>query len=336
MVKFFGKAAISCAAVWLTFVPNCWAGASLSVSFSSLGFAQEQVPYQERTAQYLLQPEDLLRIQVYNQPQLQAEVPVGQDGYVTVPFLEPVLAEGRTIAEVILDLQQGYQKKVRLKEPLVSITILRYRELRATISGFVNRPGTFPVRRGDTILGLLSQGGGPVADRADLRRATLQRANTRELIPLDLYAMLYRNDTSQNFEVRDGDQLNVPEGQNLFVKVQGKVLQPGLFPYKEPMTLADALSQARGEVVGRSRLSKILIIPEKTGSPGQYLYIQADYVRFIRKGDVTQNVILQPGDLVWVPETNTPDFAYISALANVAFIVDRLGGGLFGVNIFGN
>jgi hypothetical protein len=42
-----------------------------------------------------------------------------------------------------------------------------------------------------------------------------------------------------------------------------------------------------------------------------------------------------PGDMVYVPETNTPDFNQISALANVAFVLDRFGSGLFGLRLFG-
>jgi protein involved in polysaccharide export with SLBB domain len=198
----------------------------------------------------------------------------------------------------------------------------------------VNRPGAYVIRRGDTILDLLNQGGGAVGDRADLRKATLQRRGSREIVPIDLFAMLNRNSTTQNYTIDDGDILNIPEGQNLTVKVQGKVQAPGLYPYKEPMYLADALALARGEVVGRSRLSRVLVIRQKQGQPGQFTYIQVDYVRFIRKSDSTQNILLQPGDLVWVPETNTPDFQQISALANVAFILDRVGSSLFGLQFF--
>jgi hypothetical protein len=100
------------------------------------------------------------------------------------------------------------------------------------------------------------------------------------------------------------------------------------------MLLSDALSLARGEVVGRSRLSKVLVIRQRIGQPGMYDRINVDYVRFIRAGDYTQNIALQPGDLIWVPETNTPDFNYINAIANFAFILDRIGGGLFGIPIF--
>lgn len=277
---------------------------------------------------YKLRSEDVLRIQVYLQPQLTGEFPVGQDGYLTVSFLDPIYVEGMTIPELIKQLETLYKTKIRLKSPLVSVSVAQYRALRATVGGAVYRAGAYPIRKGDTLRGLLNLGGGPLKDTADLRRATLQRAGTRELIPIDLYALLNFNDTSQNFEIQDGDELNIPEGKNLVIKVQGKVQSPALYPYREGMTISEALSLARGEVPGRSRLSKILVIRERPGLPGQFTYINVDYVRFIRQRDASQNLVLQPGDLVWVPETNTPDTNYISALANVYFILDRLGGGI--------
>jgi protein involved in polysaccharide export with SLBB domain len=283
---------------------------------------------------YRLRPEDLLRVQVYGKPELQTDAPIAVDGSFTAAFLDPIQAEGKTVKELIAELAKLYAEKVRLRDPLVSVVIVRFREMKATVGGFVQRPSTYVIRPGDTILSLLNQGGGAVPDRADLRKATLKRRGSRELIPVDLYSVLYRNDTSQAYEVFDGDELNIPEGQNLSIKVQGKVASPGVYPYREPMTLADAISTARGEVVGRSRLSQTLIIRERTGQPGQYTYIRANYVNYIRSGDVTQNIVLQAGDLVWVPETNTPDFQQINAIANVAFILDRFGGALFGINIF--
>ncbi|RYD84351.1 MAG: hypothetical protein EOP61_40250, partial [Sphingomonadales bacterium] len=198
----------------------------------------------------------------------------------------------------------------------------------------VGRPNSYIFRPGDTIMSLLNLGGGPVPDRADLRRAVLRRQNSSELIPIDLYAMLYRGDISQNYELRDGDTLNIPEANRLLVLVQGKIARPGVYPYKEPMTLADAISSAGGEFPGRSRLSRTLVIRERAGQPGQYQYIKADYVRFIRKGDQTQNILLQPGDLIFVPETNTPDVAQINGLVNTAFILNTFGSSLFGLNLF--
>jgi len=99
------------------------------------------------------------------------------------------------------------------------------------------------------------------------------------------------------------------------------------------MTLSDAIALARGEITTKTKFSETLIIREKVGEPGQYLRIRATTF-------VTFATAIRPergppaGDLIYFPETNTPDLNRISALANVAFIIDRFGGSLFGINIF--
>lgn len=279
---------------------------------------------------YRLQPEDILRIAVYNEQQVQAVVPIGKDGNISAPFLGIMRAAGKTTTELEADLAAEYVRKLRLRDPKVSVTIERYRIIRASVGGFVNRPGVYDVRPTDTILTLLNNGGGPVQDgRADLRRATLVRGGSREMIPIDLYAMLIKGDTSQNYILQDGDQLTVPEETKNRILVLGAVLQPGTYNYKEPMTVMDAISLARGEIRYRSKFSSITVIRERPGMPGNYLRIPVNLVAFITKGDAAQNISLEPGDVVFVPESRTPDTQQISAIsssiANSLFILDRFG-----------
>jgi len=302
----------------------------LALLFASASFAAAQ-----SRAEYRLRPEDLIRIQVYNEQQILADVPVGQDGYVSAPFVGSLLAKGKTIGELETILTDLYHEKLRLRAPIVSITILKYRVVTATVGGFVNKPGTYEVRPGDKLISLLNMGGGFVPDRSDLRRARLRKAGSQEVIPIDLYAMLILGDTSQNYEIQDGDELTVPEERRNRILVQGAIAQPGAFAYHEPMTLMDAISLAGGEIRYRSLLSKVLIIREQVGQPGQYTRILADYVRFVKKGDQTQNIALHPGDFIYVPETKTPDFNQISSLANVAFITQQFGNTFFGLRLFG-
>lgn len=284
---------------------------------------------------YRIQAEDVLRILVYNENQVNADIPVGKDGNISAPFVGMVHVGGKTTSQVETELADLYVKKLRIRDPRVSVTIVRYRVLRASVGGFVNRPGQYDIRTGDTLLTLLNLGGGPVPDRADLRRSTLRHADSKELIPIDLYSMLVQGDTSQNYLLQDGDELIVPEETLDRVLVQGAVLQPGVYPYKEPMTLADAISAAHGEVRLRSMLSKTLVIRRLKGQPGNFLRIQADFVRFIRKGDSTQNIVLQPGDLVFVPETNSPDVNQLTAvLQSVYFLNNFYFNGLFGFKLF--
>lgn len=285
---------------------------------------------------YRLMPEDIIRIQVYNETQINALLPIGKDGNVSAPFVGIIRAQGKTTSELEAELKQEYIKKLRLREPRVSVTIERFRPVRAAVGGFVSRPGIYEVRPGDTVFSLLTQGGGPVPDRADLKRATLRRANTRELIPIDLYAMFFRGDMSQNYEVQDGDELIVPEETNNRIIVMGSVVNPGPFAYREGYRLSDAIAMARGPVPIRAMMSKTVIVREMPGQPGRYIQIVADYVRFQKKGDSTQNIELQPGDLVYIPDTKTPDLRTIGDTLNAAFFIDRIArDGLFGFRLIG-
>lgn len=284
-----------------------------------------------------LRSQDVVRIQVFNQQQILADVPVDPSGNITAPFIGSIKAEGRTIDELIAELTRLYRQRLFLRDPIVSVTLIQLRPLRATVGGGgVARAGTYSIFPGDTVLNLLNQGGGAIRDVADLRRAYLRRSGTTEAVPVDLYALTVFGDVTQNYEVQDGDELIVPESRGNQISVAGAVQRPGLYPFREPTTAWDAISQAGGEIRFRSRFSRTVVLRQRQGLLGEYFRIPIDLVQFIRKGDATQNIQLQSGDVLFVPETNTPDFNQIGALANVAFIIDRIGGSFFGLNVFGN
>ena len=279
-----------------------------------------------------IKQQDVLRIQVFGQPQINGDTTVDSSGDINPPFLSTVRAEGRTVDDLIAELTRLYRQRLFLRDPIVSVTVVQLRPIRATVGGGgVFRPGTVPIFPGDTVLTLLNQGGGAIRDQADLRRAYLRHAGTSESIPIDLYALTVFGDTSQNYEVQDGDELIVPEARGNQILVLGAVQRPGLYPYREPTAAWDAIGLAGGEIRLRSRFSRTVVLRQRTGLQGEYVRIPVNLVRFIRKGDSSQNIQLQPGDVIFVPETNTPDFQQISYLANSFFVLQRVGN-VFGIN----
>ena len=42
-------------------------------------------------------------------------------------------------------------------------------------------------------------------------------------------------------------------------------------------------------------------------------------------GDYAQNILLQPGDLVWIPDSGNLNFSQVNSLANILFIFQRFG-----------
>lgn len=284
---------------------------------------------------YRLKPEDVVRIQVYNETTIVAVTPVDRSGNISAPYVGLLRAEGKTTSELETELAKLFEEKLRLRNPKVAVTIDRYRDVRASVVGMVSRPGVFPLRPGDTILSLLAQGGGPIVDRANLRRAIFRRSGTSEQIPIDLYAML-NGDTSQNYVVEDGDELAIPEDFRNQISVQGAVAAPNQYPYREGMTLSQAISFARGEIPSRSKMSEVYVIRERAGTPGAFYRIKCNYVNFIRKGDSSQNIALLPGDTIFVSYNRTPNFSEISSIINSAFFLERfLTDGFFGLRLLG-
>ena len=273
---------------------------------------------------YRLQAEDVVSIRVYGEQDMSVDAAINYDGTVGVPFLGFVKAAGKTTGELEQYIRNELVTRQYFKDPKVTVNVFKFRELRASVVGGANRPGEFQFKPGDRVLSLIAQAQGPLFNRTDLRRATLVRKGSMEQIPLDLYSMLVRGDLSQNYEVQDGDVINIPETRTNRVSVIGWVQRPSQFDWFEGMTLADAISQAGGEIPYRSRLSAIQIqrvMPER-----EYAYTRftVDFTKFTSNNDFSQNVALEPGDVVLVPPSKNPDWNQWAQIANVAFTVQSL------------
>lgn len=284
---------------------------------------------QAQNGTYRLKTEDVIRILVYNQTDISATLIIGPDGNISAPFLGTMRAEGKTATELANELAEAYKLKLGLRDPIVTVVVDRFREIRATVIGQVNTPGVFEMKPGDTILTLYTRGGGQMRDNStDMRRAKLRRKGSNELIPIDLYAMLVKGDMSQNYEVEDGDELILPEETMNRIIVMGRVQAPGPYGYREPMTLMDAIAMARGEIEFRSKLSTVKVIRRVPGKPSEFVQIEADLVQFLKNGDAAQNIALEPGDIVFVPDSGNINFNQINSIANILFILDRFGFGI--------
>jgi protein involved in polysaccharide export with SLBB domain len=148
--------------------------------------------------------------------------------------------------------------------------------------------------------------------------------------------MMYKGDLTQNYELEDGDTINLPEDTLNRISILGAVQQPGVYPYKEPMHLSDIVALSHGPIPQRSKFSEIMIIRRRPGFDDQLMRIKANYVAYNNKGDLSQNVKLQPGDMIFVPETKTPDYNQLGNIFNSLFVVDRLlTGGFLGFRLFG-
>ena len=200
---------------------------------------------------YRIGAQDVLNVTVFGEADLSGKYTVEQDGTFTFPLVGRVKAGGITLREfetvLKTQLADGF-----LKNPQVSIAIETYRSQRILVMGEVRSPGEYLLTSDMTLLAALARAGGtsPAASREAVivrsRRvptAASSEGAEAEVIHIDL-AELQAGNTALNITLQDGDTLNVPKAQSVFVT--GQVKAPGAYAVDTGTTVLQVLSLAGG------------------------------------------------------------------------------------------
>jgi polysaccharide export outer membrane protein len=201
---------------------------------------------------YILGPQDILRITVWNHPELTNPSGtanelsgriINADGTFFFPYVGNVPAAGRTVQDVRQSLERGLGNI--LKNPQIDVSVLQYRSQRVFVAGEVRNPGAVPITDVPiSIADAIAQTGG-LGPEADLSAVTVTRGNRTFVV--DLYGLYYDGEIGRNTRLQNGDILNVPERRYNKVFVMGELLRPGSLQMpRGRMSLAEAISDAGG------------------------------------------------------------------------------------------
>ncbi len=159
-----------------------------------------------------LQPNDMLQVSVYQQPDLTANVTVDDRGMVMLPLLGAVNLGGQTLEQATIQVQNLYDKDY-LVDPKVTIQVGQMAVLRFTILGQVQRPGSyeFPPNEKLNLMEGIAMGGG-FTRLAAPSKVTLQRNvnGVLKVYYLDADAMA-RDQQNNPFQLQPGDTITVGE-----------------------------------------------------------------------------------------------------------------------------
>jgi protein involved in polysaccharide export with SLBB domain len=98
--------------------------------------------------------------------------------------------------------------------------------------------------------------------------------------------------------------LTLREVRSRRIQVMGRVSVPGLYELTQPMTILEALSQARGPASSRvAGATEEMADLQHSFLLRQGRVIPIDFDKLIRQGDTSQNIYLQADDLVFMPST---------------------------------
>jgi polysaccharide export outer membrane protein len=263
--------------------------------------------------EYVIGPEDLLEIRVFEQPDLSGEVRVSLKGYIRLlPFPEPIKAAGYTehqLADIIRE-----KLTTLFKNPQVVVRVKESRSRFVAVIGAVRKPDRYEVVRGTRLLNLLAAAGGVTEDagntvhiiRTGVRPARAAGADPAsgesdaepQLEIVDLRQLLSGRWELVNTLVYPGDIVSVPEADQIFVT--GNVVNPNAFRMRGEMTLTKALALAGG-VRPHSQKNKVTILRHVPGR-SERVEIVVDLEKVER--DHVKDVPLEPNDIVFVPSSS--------------------------------
>lgn len=267
---------------------------------------------QPSSENFTLGPGDELDIEIMGDPTTRTRATVGPDGKIYFNLLPGLDVAGLTLPETKALLEKGLTRFMR-QPPEVNVTLRSVSSRQIWLLGRLNAPGIYPLTAPTTLLGALAEAGGttsptmlaslsggPVApslsqDVADLHHSFVMRDG--KILPVDFYRLLRDGDMSQNIYLQPDDYVYVPSATAREVYVLGAVLQPRSVSYREQVSLISAIAEAQG-TIKYAYLSHVAIV---RGSLAQPKIAIVDY-RSIVKGR-SPDVVLEPGDIVYVPFT---------------------------------
>lgn len=248
---------------------------------------------------YVIGPEDLLDISVFEVPDLRSTVRVQGDGTISLPLVGVLNVSGLTEAELESRISEALDDRY-VKNPQVSVFIKEHESKKISVIGAVQKPGTYAVLGERSLVQIISQAGGLAPDAGSdvliIRNGT---AGESERLRVDVRRLLVEGEPALNVSIRPGDVVHVLADAMVYVYIDGSVKNPGQIEFKRsrPLTLVQAIARAGG-ATDRANLRQVRIIRRKGAGVREHLVIDT---RKIRNGKA-QDIELLEGDIVVVPE----------------------------------
>jgi polysaccharide export outer membrane protein len=277
----------------------------------------QNTPSSEIYGGYMIGVGDIVDIHVNDEERVSGRYQVDQDGKVSIPLLSsPLPAAGSTTFELSTRLREELKKQDILREPSVTVLIVRGMTQNVSVLGAVMRPGTYPIERPTSVLDLISLAGGLAPNAGSTvtvshqgnstapglvnASVTSTNANKDAIATINLTTLMTSKDPSANVAIHPGDVITVSTAPVVFVV--GAVTKPGAFTVqdaKSRMTVLQAVAMAEGTTSVAS-LGKTIIV-RQSASDSDRKEIPVDLKAVMRGKE--KDEVLEANDILFVPES---------------------------------
>ncbi len=195
---------------------------------------------------YVLGTGDVIKVTVYQNPDLTLEARVSEGGVISYPLLGSVKLGGLTIGDAEKRIATGLRDGNFLKQPQVSILIIQVKGNQVSVLGLVNRPGRYPLETTNTKLSeVLAYAAGTVAgSSSDLVVITGTRNGKPFRKEIDFPMVFAPENAAEDVLLQNGDTIYVDRMPVVYV--YGEVQRPGAMRLERDMSMMQALANAGG------------------------------------------------------------------------------------------
>lgn len=264
--------------------------------------------------EYRVGPLDVLEINSHKgDTATSTTVTVDNRGRISYSFIDDLEVAGLASSQVDYLLTQKLSSFVR--NPRIDILVKEFKSKSAMVIGEfatlrsanLNRSassGRIFLKGKTSLIDLIVMGGGYTLD-ADIKNVKVTRGEETYLI--NLFDIIEKGEKIQNIIIDHGDVVNIPELPRLGerVYVLGEVATQGVYALEDAQDLLAAISLA-GSFTRLAKEENTLVVRgyERGKKP---LVMMSDLNALLRKADLSQNVPLEDGDLVYVPRMRIGD-----------------------------
>ena len=262
---------------------------------------------------YILGPEDVIKIEVFDLPELTKTVRVANDGQISLPLIGRVQAAGLTAEQLRQELADKWGENY-LQDPQVTVFVSEFKAKPVSVIGAVEKPGLYPLTGRRTLIEMLSMAGGfgkrgtSPAGRTvlitrksgfkDLQPVEGMHVRGPDQIEVDLNRLLYTRDEALNIEIRPRDIISVSKADVVYVT--GAVKRSGGFVLEDRSTMSvlQAIAMAEG-FTGTAAKGSVRIL--RTNQDGSKTEVPVNLGKIL-KGKA-QDTMLVANDVLFVPDS---------------------------------
>lgn len=191
---------------------HCWGLLALMTGMVRAESTNPPVALPKEGRVYLLSPNDVIQVKVYQEDDLETRGRVAQDGSLTLPLVGVVKIGGQSVEQAAAMIQGLYGKDY-LVNPQVSVIILEYSKRNFTVLGQVQKPGSYeiPNEQAIDLLRAIAMAGG-YTRIGNPSKITVQRkvGEQTKIFKLDAESMA-KDKNAKPFEIRPEDTVTVGE-----------------------------------------------------------------------------------------------------------------------------